>query len=171
MTEAKDAPHQELTYKVIGLAMEVHNELGPGHREADYQKALAIKLRVNDLEFEDEPRIKIRLASGERVGMRRPDFVVARCVLVEIKARGHLMTKDDLVQVIGYFAILPECRVGLFINFGRPHWNTIVSFLRKKSLRFSATSRADHPNKNTLLDRARCLIVHPFSIRCLIYRG
>lgn len=65
MTEAKDAPHQELTYKVIGLAMEVHNELGPGHREADYQKALAIKLRVNDLEFEDEPRIKIRLASGE----------------------------------------------------------------------------------------------------------
>ena len=120
MAYTKDAPHRELTYKVIGLAMEAHNELGAGHREADYQRALAIKLRGASLEFEDEPRIKIQLASGERVGTRRPDFVVARCVLVELKARGHLMTKDDMAQVIGYFAILPECRVGLFINLGRP---------------------------------------------------
>ncbi len=54
-----DTPHQELTYKIIGLAMEVHNELGPGHREADYQGALAIKFKEAELNFEDEPDLVI----------------------------------------------------------------------------------------------------------------
>lgn len=52
-----DAPHQELTYKIVGLAMQVHNELGPGHREADYQDALALKFKNADFDFEDEPDI------------------------------------------------------------------------------------------------------------------
>jgi len=39
MTLVENAPHQQLTYKIIGLAMEAHNELGPGHREADYHDA------------------------------------------------------------------------------------------------------------------------------------
>ncbi len=50
-----NAPHAQLTYRIIGLAMEVHNELGPGHREADYHDALAIKLRNAGLDFLDEP--------------------------------------------------------------------------------------------------------------------
>ena len=32
----EDAPHRDLTYRIIGLAMEVHNDRGPGHREAIY---------------------------------------------------------------------------------------------------------------------------------------
>lgn len=77
--------------------------------------------------------------------MRRPDFVVARCVLVEIKARGHLMTKDDLVQVIGYFAILPECRVGLFINFGRPRLEYHRLFPPKKVTAFQRNKPCRSP--------------------------
>jgi hypothetical protein len=40
----EDAPWSDLTYEIIGL-MAVHNDLGPGHREAVYQRALAAKLR------------------------------------------------------------------------------------------------------------------------------
>ena len=120
MASAKDVPHTDLTYMIIGLAMEVHNELGPGHREADYQDALALKFKNAELDFEDEPDILITLDSGEVVKTRRPDFVVAKSVIVEIKGRSHLMTKDDQAQVIGYFAGLPECKVALFFNFGRP---------------------------------------------------
>ncbi|MGH2592107.1 MAG: GxxExxY protein, partial [Anaerolineae bacterium] len=107
MTLTKDAPHKDLTYRIIGLAMEVHNELGPGHREADYHDALHIKLRQANLYFEDEPPVVITLDSGEVVKTRKPDFVVDRLVIVELKGRSHLMTKDDQAQVIGYFAALP----------------------------------------------------------------
>jgi GxxExxY protein len=120
MPLVKDAPHQRLTYQIIGLAMEVHNELGPGHREADYHDALALKLRNAEIDFEDEPAILITLDNGEVVKTRQPDLVVEHQIIVELKGRSHLMTKDDLAQVIGYFAALPECKVALFINFGRP---------------------------------------------------
>jgi len=114
-----DGPCQDLTYKIIGLAMQVHNELGPGHREADYHDALAIKFKHADFDFEDEPDVLIALDSGEIVKIRRPDFVVAQSIIVELKGRQHQMTKDDQAQVIGYFAAPPECHVALFFNFGR----------------------------------------------------
>jgi len=136
MTLAKGAPYKDLTYKIIGLAMEVHNELGPGHREADYHDALAIKLRGAELDFEDEPGTLITLDNGEVVKTRKPDFVVAQTVIVEIKGRSHLMTKDDQAQVIGYFAALPECKVALFFNFGRPRLEYHRLFPPKKVTAF-----------------------------------
>lgn len=140
MAFTKDAPHEKLTYKVIGLAMQVHNELGPGHREADYLDALVIKFKQANLNFVDEPEILITLDSGEVVKTRRPDFVIEQSVIVELKGRSHLMTKDDEAQVIGYFAALPECPVALFINFGRPRLeyhrlfppNKVTAFQRQK---------------------------------------
>lgn len=130
------APHQQLTYHIIGLAMEVHNELGPGHREADYHDALSIKLKQAGFNFLDEPEITICLESGETVKVRRPDFVVEDSVIVELKGRTHLMTKDDQAQVIGYFAALPECPVALFFNFGRPRLEYHRLFPPKKVMAF-----------------------------------
>ncbi len=116
----QDAPWLKLTYKIIGLAMEVHNELGPGHREATYHNAMAAKFQAAGLAFEDEPYIPIALEDGTVVGGNRPDLVAEEMVIVELKARSHLMTRDDMAQVIGYFAALPHCAVALFVNFGRP---------------------------------------------------
>ncbi|HLF28932.1 MAG TPA: GxxExxY protein [Anaerolineae bacterium] len=127
---------QEPTYKIIGLAMEVHNELGPGHREADYHDALLLKLKRTDLDFEDEPEVLITLDSGEVVKIRKPDFVVAQSVIVELKGRQHQMTKDDQAQVIGYFAALPACKIALFFNFGRPRLEYHRLFPPKKVTAF-----------------------------------
>jgi GxxExxY protein len=115
-----DAPWTQLTYKIIGLAMEVHNELGPGHREYVYHNAMVAKLKQADLNFEDEPDCPVILDDNTIVGGNRPDLVVEHTVIVELKARSHLMTKDEQAQVIGYFAALSECPVALLINFGRP---------------------------------------------------
>ncbi len=136
MSFTEDAPQEKLTYKIIGLAMQVHNELGPGHREADYHDALAIKFKQANLNFADEPEVLITLDSGEVVKTRRPDFVVEQSVIAELKGRSHLMTKDDEAQVIGYFAALPECPVALFINFGRPRLEYHRLFPPKKVTAF-----------------------------------
>ncbi len=92
----KDAPHSDLTYKAVGLAMTVHNDLGPGHREAVYQRALAAKLRDADLVFAEEPCISVEMDDGTVVGLYYPDFVVEDAVIVEIKAHSHSLTNDDV---------------------------------------------------------------------------
>jgi len=120
MTYITDASWTKLTYRIIGLAMEVHNELGPGHREYVYHNAMAAKLKAAGLNFEDEPYCPVTLNDGTEVGGNKPDLVVEQTVIVELKARSHLMTKDEEAQVIAYFAALPHCPVALYFNFGRP---------------------------------------------------
>ncbi len=114
----RKAPWTDLTYRIIGLAMEVHNEIGPGHREATYHNAMAAKFRQEGLIFEDEPQLPVTLNDGTIVRGNIPDLVVEDTVIVELKARKHQMTRDDMAQIIGYFAVLPQCPVALFINFG-----------------------------------------------------
>ena len=116
----QNAPWLKHTYRTIGLAMEVHNELGPGHREPVYHNAMAAKCSKAELNFEDEPFIPVTLDDGTVVGGNSPDLVIEQIVIVEFKARSHLMTNDDVARIIGYFAALPQCPVALFINFGRP---------------------------------------------------
>jgi GxxExxY protein len=115
----RNEPWTNLTYQIIGLAMEVHNELGPGHRERGYHRALAAKFKKAGLSFEFEPDLPVTLEDGTIVGGNYPDLVVEETVIAELKARTHAMTKDDQAQIIGYFAVLPECPVALFLNFGR----------------------------------------------------
>jgi GxxExxY protein len=114
-----DAPHAELTYQIIGLAMTLHNELGPGHRESAYHNGMVIKLQSAGLHLESEPYIPVTLASGDVVKGQCPDLIVERQVIVELKAHVHTVTRDEQAQVIGYFAALPVCPVALYLNFGR----------------------------------------------------
>ncbi len=65
----------ELTYKINGCVMKVHNTLGNGFQEVIYQRCLAIELERVGLEFEREKEHDI-FYDGIRVGMRRADFVV-----------------------------------------------------------------------------------------------
>lgn len=44
MALVQNAPYQDITRRIIGAAMSVHNDLGPGHREVIYQRALALQL-------------------------------------------------------------------------------------------------------------------------------
>jgi GxxExxY protein len=114
-----DAPWSELTYQIIGLAMALHNELGPGHRESTYHNGMTIKLQGTGRSFESEPYIPVALADGTVVKGQCPDLFVEQMVVVELKAHVYTMTRDEQAQVIGYFAALPESPVALYLNFGR----------------------------------------------------
>jgi GxxExxY protein len=99
--------------------MEVHNELGPGQREAAYHNALIAKLKETDLVFLNEPEILVELDDGKVVQKYVPDVIVAEKILTELKAQSWPMTRDDMAKVFDYFAAT-ECEVALFLNFGRP---------------------------------------------------
>jgi len=110
-------PYTELTYQIIGCAMAVHNELGPGLKEKAYQRALSVRLSQAGLSFEEEKVLRVRY-DGVTVGRLFVDHVVEGAVLVEEKDILNLLTNDEVAQVITYVAAsgLP---VGLLLNFGR----------------------------------------------------
>src|SRR6476660_2865447 len=97
-------PNQELTYKVIGAAMRVHNELGPGLKEAIYHRALSVALRDAGVLAEEEYRFDVEM-DGEWVGTLFLDEYVENELVVEIKALNHLLTKEEIAQVITYLAV------------------------------------------------------------------
>jgi GxxExxY protein len=108
-------PHQDITYEIIGAAMEVHSDLGPGYKEEIYQKALDIELRNRKIQFEPQKPIEIKFR-GEMVGLQLLDFFVDDKVVVEIKALSRLDT-DHEAQIISYLKAT-DSQIGLLINFG-----------------------------------------------------
>ena len=110
-----DYKHSAITGKIIGCAMEVHRYLGNGFQERIYQRALAIEMSKQGLNFAVEFEMTV-FYKGEYVGKRRVDFLVEEFVSVEIKARSEL---DDthLNQAINYLEVY-HIETGLLINFG-----------------------------------------------------
>jgi GxxExxY protein len=109
-------PHDALTYTIIGAAMRVHNQLGPGLKEAFYQRALTAELLSRGLNVVAEQPIEIGI-DGVYVGQLYIDHLVENTVIVECKAVPHLLTDEEVAQVITY--LNAKKPVGLLINFGR----------------------------------------------------
>ena len=105
----------EITYKINGCAMKVHNTLGNGFQEVIYQRCLAIELERAGLSFEREKEHTIYY-DGIEVGTRRADFVVEDEVIVELKALINL-ENVHLAQAKNYVVAYNK-PVGLLINFG-----------------------------------------------------
>jgi len=105
----------DLTYKIIGCAMEVHNNMGPGFQEVIYQRCLAMELEKAGLSFAREQDHKIYY-KGTEVGTRRADFVVENEVIVEIKALVNI--EDVHIAQAKNYVIAYDFPRGLLINFG-----------------------------------------------------
>ena len=105
----------ELTFKIIGCAMEVHKHLGNGFQEVVYQRALAIEMQMQGIEFTREQEMPL-MYKGFDVGTRRVDFFVEDKIMVEIKA---LINLEDvhLAQAMNYVEAY-RLEIGLLINFG-----------------------------------------------------
>ncbi|HSO85371.1 MAG TPA: GxxExxY protein [Draconibacterium sp.] len=105
----------EITYKINGCAMKVHNILGNGFQEVIYQRCLAIEMERAGLSFGREIE-QIIYYEGIEVGTRRADFVVEEQAIVELK---DLINLEDvhLAQTKNY-VIAYDFPVGLLINFG-----------------------------------------------------
>jgi GxxExxY protein len=105
----------DITHKIIGCAMKVHNTLGNGFPEIIYQRALTIEMTAAGLVFEKEKDMPI-LYEGQNIGSRRVDFFVEKCIMLEIKAFERI---EDIHknQAINYLEVY-NIADGLLINFG-----------------------------------------------------
>lgn len=115
--------YSDITQKIIGCAMKVHSTLGNGFQEVIYQRALAIEMGKQGLEFAREMEMPIFYES-EVIGTRRVDFFVESKIMVELKALTQL-EKVHLAQALNYLEAY-KMEIGLLLNFG----NTRLEFKR-----------------------------------------
>ena len=107
--------YSELTGRIIGCAMEVHEILGNGFQEVIYQRALEIEMSLQNIGFKREVEMPI-FYKEESIGSRRADFLVEDKICVELKA---IISLEDvhLAQAINYLEAY-NLEIGLLINFG-----------------------------------------------------
>jgi len=107
--------YEDLTRRIIGCAMEVHNRLGNGFQEVIYQRALKKEMEHEGLLFEREMEMPVYYRD-ENIGTRRVDFFVENKIMVELKAVIH-MEDAHLSQAMNYLEAY-HMHIGLLINFG-----------------------------------------------------
>lgn len=109
---------KELTERIIGAAIQVHRELGPGLLESAYQACLAREFDLCHIEYEQEKPLPVEYKGvGVDCGYRL-DFLVEHNVVVELKAVEALLPVFE-AQLLTYLR-LTGLRVGLLINFNVP---------------------------------------------------
>jgi GxxExxY protein len=112
-----DATGNDLTYRIIGAAMAVHNFVGPGYKEEVYERAMVIELRDRDIPVERQVSVEVYYKDVQ-AGQFYLDLFVEGSVVVEVKAVTHPLSGDELAQVINYLKAT-GADVGLLFNFGR----------------------------------------------------
>jgi GxxExxY protein len=111
----RDLMYNELTRAVIGAAIEVHSNLGPGFLESVYEAAMAIELDILKIPYEQQKAMPV-FYKGRKAKDFFCDFLVGQKVLVELKAIKTL-TNIEEAQVLNYLKAA-GLNVGLLINFG-----------------------------------------------------
>ena len=109
------SPRDSLTDLIIGAAIVVHKEMGPGLLESTYEACLAYELSSRGIKVEQQKSLPVRYRDIELNCGYRIDMLVDSRVIVELKTVDKLLPIHQ-AQLITYLK-LAECHTGLLINF------------------------------------------------------
>jgi GxxExxY protein len=118
---------KEEVFAIIGAAIEVHRELGPGFLEAVYQEAMEIELADRGIPFFSQQPLIIHFKNRILKKRYEPDLLCYGQVIAELKALDHLSGSDE-AQLLNYLKAT-GLRVGLLVNFGsvgRLEWKRYI---------------------------------------------
>jgi len=106
--------HDPFTEELIGCAMEVHRQLGPGLMESTYEAALCLELAEHKIPFKRQLHVPVYY-KGHLIGEYRPDLVADDRVLLEIKSVERLIGVHQ-AQALAYMRLV-KVTTGLILNF------------------------------------------------------
>lgn len=106
---------EEETYKIIGICMEVHRNLGPGLLEIIYKDALELEFKENNIPFEREKEFTIEYKGKVLPHKFYADFIVNKDIILEVKSVKEF-SKEHIAQLLNYMK-LSDSELGLIVNF------------------------------------------------------
>ena len=112
-----DIIYKAESFSIIGLSMEVHNNLGKGFLEIVYKDALEYEFRKNSIPFEREKEYIIIYKDTILPHKFYADFVVFDKIILEIKGMSGI-ADEHIAQAINYLKV-SGCKLGLIVNFGQ----------------------------------------------------
>jgi GxxExxY protein len=108
--------YKDLSYKIVGAALEVHRELGPGFTENIYEETLCKELGKRGILLQRQVSVDVRY-KGEDVGRYQLDLIINDEVVVELKAISQMVDHFEY-QLYAYLKATKK-KLGLLINFGK----------------------------------------------------
>jgi GxxExxY protein len=108
---------ETLSKEIIGAAIKVHKELGPGFLENIYEEALKLELTKAKVNYDSQKEVKIKYLDTE-IGTHRLDIIVENQIIVELKATREL-SDVHFAQLRSYLKAT-GLKVGLLLNFAKP---------------------------------------------------
>lgn len=106
--------YPEISYKIVGAAFDVFNQLGFGFQEKAYQEALAIELKSKSLNFRREKYSPVSY-KGLRIGSYFYDFIIEDKVVLELKV-GTNFYENNLSQILSYLKS-SNLKLGILVVF------------------------------------------------------
>lgn len=106
--------YAEESYRIMGVVFRVFKELGFGHKESFFQKALAKNFTELGFVFKEQLRCKVKY-KGENLGLYILDFLVFNKIILEIKQRNFISSKD-INQLYKYLKAM-NLKLGIIITF------------------------------------------------------
>lgn len=104
----------ELSYKIVEVLFDVHNELGGKYQEKYYQRAVAMAFDRNNVKYKKELVVDLKF-QDEKIGKYFLDFLVEDKIIVELKTVMRF-SHDDIRQVLGYLKA-NNLKLGILVNF------------------------------------------------------
>ena len=107
---------KDLSYKIVGLAMKVHGELGCGFLEKVYENALMLMFKKERIEAEQQAPVHV-MFQGQSIGEYYADILVEGKIILEVKTVDQIIGVH-ISQVINYFKAT-GLKLGIILNFGK----------------------------------------------------
>lgn len=111
-----DIIYKDESYKIIGLCMKVHKELGAGFLESVYSEALEIEFMRNNIPYEKEKKLPVYYKDKALKKYFRADFLCYDKIVLELKATKYSV-QADLSQTLNNIKAT-KFKLGILINFG-----------------------------------------------------
>lgn len=116
MERKLDLVYPELSYKIVGILFDVHNELGYGYSESHYQKAIAIALAEKSIRFKEQVYMPTYFRD-KIVGKYFLDYLIEDKIILEIKKDSRFSKKH--IDQVNYYLKSSDKRLAILANFDK----------------------------------------------------